>query len=105
MTIYLNATTRKEKRSESDLAFPKAQRSMKQATDDIHQKNIVALAGKQAGSLTPGFRLSIVSLISSLLATSGRQLVKIFLPKVKYFIDTNPIFWQLPKQNNALTSF
>jgi hypothetical protein len=65
--------------------------------------NIVALAGKQAGSLTPGFRLSIVSLISSLLATSGRQLVKIFLPKVKYFTDINPIFWQLPKQNNAPT--
>jgi hypothetical protein len=82
MTIYLNITTRKDERSESDLSFPKAQRSMEQATDNINQKNIVALAGKQAGNLTPGFRLSIVSLISSLLATSGRQLVKIFLPKV-----------------------
>jgi hypothetical protein len=78
---------------------------MEQATDNIHQKNIVALAGKQAGSLTPRFRLSIGSLISSLLATSGRQLVKIFLPKVKYFTGINPIFWQLPKQSNALTQF
>jgi hypothetical protein len=82
MTIYLNITARKDECSESGLAFPKAQRSMEQATDNIHQKNIVALDGKQAGSLTPGFRLSIVSLIRSVLATSGRQLVKNISTKV-----------------------
>jgi len=38
MTIYLNITTHKDERSESDLAFPKVQRSMEQATDNIHQK-------------------------------------------------------------------
>jgi hypothetical protein len=96
--IYLNITTRKDGRSESELAFPKAQRSLEQATDNMHQKNIVALAGKQAGSLTTGFRLSIASLISSLLATSGRQLVKIFVLNFKYFTDISPIFWQLLKQ-------
>jgi hypothetical protein len=98
MIIYLNITTCKDERSESDFAFPKVQPSMEQATDNIHQKNIVALAGKQAGSLTPGFRLSIVSLISSLLARSGRELVKIFLLKVKYFTEISPMFWQLLKQ-------
>jgi len=98
MTIYLNIITRKHKRSESELAVPKAQRSLEQATGNIHQKNIVALPGKQAGSLTPGFRLSIFSQISFLLATSGRHLVKIFIPKVKYFTDISPIFWQLLKQ-------
>lgn len=103
MTIYLNITTRKDERFESDLAFPKAQRSMEQATDNIHQKNIVALAGKQAGSLTPGFRLSIVSLISSVLATSGRQLVKIFLQKVKYFTEKSNILAASKKRNNAQT--
>ena len=98
MTIYLNITTHKDERSESELPFPKAQRSLEQATGNVHQKNIVVLPGKQAGSLTPGFRLSIVPLISSLLATSGRQLVKIFLPKVKYFTDINPILWQFLRQ-------
>jgi len=98
MTIHLNITTPKDERSESELAFSKAQRTLEQATGNIHQKNIVALPGMQAGSLTPGFRLSIVSLISSLLATSGRQLVKIFLPKVKYFTDISPIFWQSLRQ-------
>jgi hypothetical protein len=48
---------------------------MEQATDNIRLKNIVALAGKQAGSLTLAFRLSIISLISSILAKSGRQLL------------------------------
>ena len=48
MTIYLNTTTCKEKRSQSDLAFPKAQRRMEQATDNIHQKKYRG-AGWKAG--------------------------------------------------------
>jgi hypothetical protein len=58
--IYLYVFTRKDERSGSHLAFPKAQRSMEHKKKKVHQKNIVALAGKQAGSLTSGFRLSIV---------------------------------------------
>jgi xanthine dehydrogenase iron-sulfur cluster and FAD-binding subunit A len=100
MTIYsyLNTTTCNDERFESQLAFPKVQQILELATDSIEQKNIVTLPGKQAGSLTPEFWLSIVSLISSRLTTSSRQLVKIFLPKFQYCTNLSPIFRQLLKQ-------
>jgi hypothetical protein len=95
---YLKTTTCNDERSESELAFPEDQQSLEQATDSIQQKNIVALAREQAESFTPVFRLSIVSIISSLLTTSSRQLVKIFLPKFQYFTDLTPTFRQLLQQ-------
>jgi hypothetical protein len=53
MTVSFNITPRNDKRSESELALPTVQESLEPATDYIHNKNIAALDGKRAGSLTP----------------------------------------------------